>query len=248
MSKKLFISLAPLVVVAAFAVMPVAAQAAAPHFYSAGTEIKPGTVVPVVSWGGKTNLSQTSNIGEINCRGVGGGTLENPVGGGAGEGISRESTFFECKSEKCEKAATEDGIPLTPYATTNEGTNALEGKPLAWKNILTGGPGATEISETIGEPFSGTFGKPTAGEIVADVNCETPPGFEPHIVGVAAKFEGELNPKMKNGAKEGSKPSEAVFSGAPTGALHSEVGGEGTNSGSVKFEGYNLQELITVEG
>jgi hypothetical protein len=247
MSKKLFISLVSVAAVAAFAVMPVVAQAAVPRWYSNGTEVK-ATPVPIVSWGGSTNLSQTSNIGEINCRGVGGGTIKNPASATApGEGLSAESTFFECKSAGCEAAAKEDGIPLTSYAITLDGTGAPEGRPLAWKNVLTGGP-APEIGETIGEPFSGTFGAPTPGEIVADVNCETPPGFSPHIVGVAAKFEGELNPKIVNGASAGSKPSQAEFKGAATGALHSEIGGEGTNSGKVKFEGYNGQELITAEG
>jgi len=252
MSKKLFIGLAPLFVIAAFAVMPVAAQAESPHWIVGGTELEAGKTVPVVSFGGEENLSQTSGIGEINCQGAGGGSISDV--GGVGQGITNESVFWNCKSEGCEKAAAEDKIPLTSYATTVSGTAALEGKPLAWKNVLSGGPEASKIVENIGEPIAENtkkepvFGKPGPGEIVADVNCETPPGFSPHIVGVAAKFEGELKPKMKNGSKEGTKMSEAVFSGKATGGLHSEVGGEGTNTGSVKFEGYNLEELITVGG
>jgi hypothetical protein len=243
----------------ALAIATTTAQAAVvPRWYSNHVEIKPGVAIPIVTWGGSANLSQTSEVGEVNCRTVGAGTIVNPVGGGAGEGKTDESTFFECKCAGCEAAGKEMGIPLDiyVYATTNGGTGPQEEKPLAWKNLLTGGPGDTEIGETIGEPFSGTFGAPTAGEIVVRESCETPPGFSPHIVGLAVTFEGELKPKIVNGAAAGSKPSQVAFSGAATGALHAELGGgeqtqqrgEGTNSGKVKFQGYNGQELITAEG
>jgi hypothetical protein len=247
MSKKLFISFAPLLAIAAFAVMPVAAQAAAGegHWFVGGSILKEGVKTPTVTWGGSTNLSQTSNIGEINCRGVGGGTIENPKGGTAGVGTTDLSNFFECKSLGCEKAAGETGLPLTSYAITNAGERG-------WANKITGT--SPEFNQTIGEEFTAftTYPDPTTAhphEIMALVTCETPPGFEPHVVGVAATFQGELKPKIgpgQNGTSS-SKPSAVTFSGASTGALHSSIGGEGTNSGQVKYEAYNTNNLVTVE-
>ncbi len=247
MSKKLFIGFAPLLAVAAFAVMPVAAQAAAGegHWLSGGSLLKEGVKTPVVTWGGTTNLSQTSAIGEINCRGVGGGTAENPKGGTAGVGTTWESSFFECKSVGCEEAAVKDGIPLQSYAITNAGD-------FGWANKITGT--SPEFNETIGEPFTEftTYPAPTKThphEIVALVTCETAYGFEPHIVGVEATFQGELKPKIGPGhnGTSAAAPSTVEFAGASTGALHSSVGGEGTNSGKVKYEAYNTNSLLTVE-
>jgi len=249
MSKKLFIGIAPLLAIVAFAAMPVAAQASQ-HWYKNNVKQAAGKPIPLVSFGGAVNLSQKSGIGEINCRGVGGGTIENPEGGGAGLSKTYESTFFECKSEGCEKAAAEDKIPLESFAKTNA-------EEYGWAGELeeaAGSPATTR--ETIGEPFSGTFhkyGSPSpTHEVMALVTCETPPGFEPHIVGVEATFEGELTPEIGvavtnlNGSKA-AVPSTAKFDGTSTGALHSEIAGEGTNEGSVKYLGYTAQEVITVK-
>jgi len=252
MSKKRLLAFAPMLAIVAFAVMPVAAQAESPHWIVGGTELDAGKTVPVVSFGGEENLSQTSSSGEINCKSAGGGAISNV--GGVGQGVTNESTFWNCKSEGCEKAGAEDKIPLTSYITTNSGSGALEGKPLAWKDLLSGGPEASKIVENLGEPIKENtkkepvFGQPGPGEIVMELTCETPPGFSPHIVGVVETFEGELKPKLKNGSKEGTKMSETTYSGKATGSLHSEVAGEQLYVGSVKLEGYNLEELITVGG
>jgi len=247
MSKKLSFSLVPLVAIVAFAITPVAAQASI-HWYKNNVIQAQAKPIPVVSYGGAVNLSQKSAIGEINCRGAGGGTIENPTGGGSGVGKTNESTFFECKNNEpeegaCGKARKENGIPLALFAVTNAAQ-------FGWNNLLVEGtPNRTKV----GEPFSGTFHKyPGRGvegepepsptnEIMALVSCETPPGFVPHIVGLAATFEGELDPEVVNG-----NPTLAKFTGATSGALHSELAGEGTNEGSVKLVGYTNQENITV--
>jgi len=266
MSKKLSISFAPLLAIVAFAVMPVAAQAL-PHWNSEKVKLTAGVKIPVISWGGTTNLSQTSAIGEINCKGVGSGYVENPETPveGAGVGKSQESTFWECKSAGCEKAAGETGLPLTSYATTDAGhfsweaSSGTSANPEGWSNLLEDA-GAPPIEEKIGEPFTslteypkekagepsnGIGGPAKAGEIMALVTCETPPGFAPHVVGVSATFQGELHPTIKNGATQCDKASEVEFKAAASGALHSAVGGEGTNSGRIKFCGYTSQNLIT---
>jgi hypothetical protein len=55
-----------------------------------------------------------------------------------------------------------------------------------------------------------------------------------------ANFEGELEPEIGVGAGpspglNGSSPREVSFTGASAGALHSEVGGESTFTGSLKY-------------
>ena len=112
MSRKCLISLAPLTVFAALAVTPVAAQAAGALVQKWHHPGRRQTDSGRELGRERQNLSQTSAIGEINCRGVGGGTIENPTGGGAGKGQTWESTFFECKSAGCEKAAERNGTPV----------------------------------------------------------------------------------------------------------------------------------------
>jgi hypothetical protein len=104
MFKKLFIGLTPLLAIAALAVMPVVAQAAIQHWYVNGVKATEGEQIPVVWFGNEVNLNQTSpGFGEVNCRTVGGGTIENPVGGGAGVGSMNAVSFYECKGAQCEE-------------------------------------------------------------------------------------------------------------------------------------------------
>jgi hypothetical protein len=68
-------------------------------------------------------------------------------------------------------------------------------------------------------------------------------------VGVSFTEQGQVSPNIgpgQNGTSS-AKPSMLTFSGASTGALHSELAGENTFSGPLKYLGYNSQELITVE-
>jgi hypothetical protein len=237
-----FIASTPPFVIAAFALMPAAAQAHEAWWYKNGVLLKEGVKTPVVTYGGAVNLSMMSDIGALNCRNAGGGIIENPAGGGHGIGTTPGSVFFECKAAGCEKAGEEDGLPLELDVVDDAGTTMIED--------LTG-EGSSE-HETIGEPFTSfsEYGKPvTKGELQMRVSCETPPGYEPHVVGVSATFQGELSPRIGPGhnGTSGTKPSTMEFSDASTGALHSEIGGEGTISGSIKYVGYNSQELLTAE-
>jgi len=248
LSPKHLMGLAPLLAILAFAGTPVTAQAAQ-HWYKNNVKLAEGKPIPVVTFGGAVNFSSRSEVGELNCRTVGAGTIENPVGGGAGVGKTYESTFFACKAPACEEAGAEDKIPLELFLKTNA-------EEYGWTDELeeaAGSPATTR--EKIGEPFSGTFhpyGSPSpTHEIMWLATCETPPGFEPYTAGVACTFEGELTPEI--GAAEtnldGTKaavPSTAKFDGASTGALHSEIAGEGTDEGSIKYLGYTAQEVITV--
>src|SRR5262249_14503231 len=71
------------------------------HWYRNGTKLAEGTVVPIVVFGGKINLSQQNALGGPDCKTVAGGTIENPVGGGAGVGRTNSLNFYECKAPSC---------------------------------------------------------------------------------------------------------------------------------------------------
>jgi hypothetical protein len=254
MKRRFLIGLAPLFAIAAFAVMPVAAQAATQHWYQNATLATAGEEIPVVTFGNEENLSQTSGLGEINCKGVGGGVIDNPLGGGAGEGKSNASSFYECKSAKCEEEVLKaTGVPGRGTATTSNAPSSTKEPAFpGWTNILEESTvgGVSSIREKIGEPFV-TFKTPSPpGMIRATVDCTVAPTGQ---VVSEAIFEGELKPEIGvaktanlNGNSAGA-PSQAKFNGESTGGLHSPQGGVGTNKGNVKFEGYFHQEVITVK-
>ena len=165
MSKKLLIGLAPLLVTAAFAVMPVAAQAAAgsPHFYTAETAasiIKEGKKVPVVSFGTLTLKNVKNGTGaSVTCHNVIGAIDENPKAaegektgheGPPGTDVTEAFDPYECSSAACTSAAV--GDPLegtyisvlaepTPFKSPAEpGGNAQN---LDWQAVLTNDTTAT---------------------------------------------------------------------------------------------------------
>jgi YVTN family beta-propeller protein len=232
-----------------------------PHWTSGGATIANGVKTPVVTFGGSTNLSQKSGVGEINCKGVGGGFVENVAG--AGKGKSQASAFYECKAPQCEAQIKEkfgvagrgevrtEGLPQP----TETGKPANEG----WENELFEGKSATGGESTLRErigtqwekfPSGGQVGHASPeGMIRATVICSIP---SLKMVAAEAIFEGALEPEVGeafNGSFNGlsaAKPSEAHFAGAQTGSLHSEFAGEGTNEGNVKYLGYNSQAVIGV--
>jgi hypothetical protein len=88
--------------------------------------------------------------------------------------------------------------------------------------------------------------------MVRKVSCETPPGYEPSSVLYSETLEGQLEPEIGAAAAgtlngtSSSKPSGIRYAGSSSGALHSQLGGEATSSGTVKYMGYNGQEVLTV--
>ena len=93
MSKKLIISLAPLLATAAFVVMPAVAQAAPHHWYKNNVLVPEGEKVFTVSWG---TLALESAAGKVECKNVIGGYSENPIGGGAGVDAIQSFNAYEC--------------------------------------------------------------------------------------------------------------------------------------------------------
>jgi len=248
------------VAVAAFAVMPAAAQAIVPHWYKNAKIQAAGTPLQVVTFGGAANLKQISGLGEINCKGVGGGFDENPVGGGAGTGKVQASEFYTCLAPQCEAQIKEkfgvsgrgevrtENLPLPQFG----GTKGAEG----WNSKLFEGGAPSSVRDEIGTPWTSfpspnqKEGETPAGMIRATVLC-TIPALK--AVAVEAIFEGSLTPEIGEASSENlnglsaSKPSVSKFTGATSGALHSELAGEGTNEGLVKYLGYNTQEIVVVK-
>jgi hypothetical protein len=239
---------------AAFAVMPVAAQAVTQHWYSNGSKLEVATPDPIVTFGSEINLSQTSTVGEINCKQVGGGTVENPTGGGAGIGRTDSVNFFECKAPQCEaEVRAKFGVEGRGTATTqNNPAASQEPSAVGWSNVLEESvvAGVSSVREKVGEPFVSFTTPSPPGMVRATIECEIVASKTPVVTAV---FEGELKPEIgvaKSGNLNGASPavpSQARFNGVSTGALHSSVGGEGTNFGQVKFLGYFHQEIITVK-
>jgi hypothetical protein len=237
------------------AVMPVAAQAELKHWYTNAAKATEGEEIPVFTFGNEVNLSQTSGVGETNCKNVGGGVIDNPVGGGAGEGRTNSFAFYECKNEMCEKEVlTKFGVPGRATITTENNPAATKEPAFpGWTNRLEESTvgGVSSIREKIGEPFV-TFKTPTPpGMIRMTVDCTI--AATQQVVSEAI-FEGELKPEIgvaKTGNLNGSSaasPSQVKFNGASTGGLNSVLAGVGTNSGNVKYLGYFHQEMITVQG
>jgi hypothetical protein len=261
MFKKLFIGLAPLFAIAALAVMPVAAQAAVQHWYRAGVIIPQGEVVPIVWFGSELNLAQTSvGFGEVNCKTVGGGNIENPLGGGAGRGSMFAAAFYECKAPKCEEEILKSlGVEGRGYAEADNMPASINGHaekrfvPFpGWSMLLEESTigGIFSVRLKIGEVWGKFETRSPAGMIRVRDECEV--AATEQVIG-GAIFEGELNPEIGvakianlngNGA---SKPSQVNFRGVSTGELHSMSAGTATYSGPLKYLGYNEEELITVK-
>jgi hypothetical protein len=162
MSKKLYAAFVPLFAVAAFAVLPAVAQAQ-PHWYSCekghkefkDAFCKEGSSAGPFGWvripvGNPVNFTLegaptiTYHIlgGEFTCSDKGKGTIENPVGGGAGTDSITEFVNTECAPS----------VPPCRTGDTVEITFSRGGKPLSATNkwpstLLAGPPIRDQISE-----------------------------------------------------------------------------------------------------
>jgi hypothetical protein len=197
MSKKLLMGLTPVLAVAALAVMPVAAQAE-PHWKRNGALLKEGQKVKTNSWG---KLTFTSAIGEVKCKKLDAGDVENPPGGGPGVDHVVLFQLYECTSPACPTAISVKASGL-PWPT----------------ELFIDGSGA------IRDRIKG---------IIVTFTC--PP--------TTIVFSGELTPLIKNGTSASKPPCDEFDAGS--GALHSELAGEGIIRGCDKFLGFAEQEVIT---
>jgi len=194
MKKKLLTGLAPLVVIAAFLVIPAASQAV-PHVYKNGVIQTEGKKLRFIAWSTFT-FTNPSVFGTSECHHAFEGFLENPTGGGAAVGKLQAFEPYECVDPACIGLGGKQ-IVFTP-------------EKLPWNSEVT-------------EPEAGVFRMSTGkkgekggtGSIEIHENCE---GF------AMASFFGALAPKiLNNGITIGAIPGELEFN-ASAGELESPDG------------------------
>jgi hypothetical protein len=221
MRKKFLIGFAPLLAIAALAMTPVAAQAV-PHYYVNGAIVKAGTAFTKTSiaWGNITLKGTKGNItgGHITCHNAAAGTLFNPTGGGAGEGLTSQFAPFACEQEL-----------ICPTKTTGV---AVKPEVLPWKNLLT-------------EEVVGTIRQETNG-VKVDIICSEGAVVIAELKFVIPAAEKGQRPHAVEGT-EALHPGLLEFDTPGSGELELEGsldGVAGRTEGAVKILGYNAQELI----
>jgi len=221
-----FLSLAPVLVIAALVVMPAVAQAE-PHFYSNKVILPEESGGPgaegkdIISWG--TLTLQTKTVGVITCLNEFAGDAYNPVGGGAGEGKVDGYVAYDCKNELCESTF------LSKQEIVPEGLEKFG----EWETKLT--------EAVVGKPRlktgNNTLNSPT--QIKFLIKCP------PNGLGeINTKSKGELTPLVANGTSIGLSPSKITFD-AESGELEIANVKEGKAEGSLKVMGYEGAELIS---
>ncbi len=150
MSKKLLISLAPLVATAALAVVPAVSQATEPFYLKNGVKA-PAAATQVIAWGTLT----LSGAAEITCKNAVAGNIENPASG-AGTGSTAVFATYGCESVICtEHPGTQPGV---------------EAKKLPWPNVLEVVEGAVRQKSTGVDVTVGCEAPPPAEHTLSGVN------------------------------------------------------------------------------
>ena len=181
MLKKLFTSLAPLLAVAAFGVMPVAAHAEEPGplppWARNGANLAPAKPVQTMSWG---TLTVSSPVGVFICKKADAGHVENLEIGAGGVDDTVLFDLYEC-------------VQPTGQCKTVPGVVEVRGSAtgLPWPSVLHE-PNLNEFRDwtTIGS------GPPKPTGIKFD--CYVSGSFSGEIV-----FYGTVKPKIKNGTSAG---------------------------------------------
>ena len=123
------------------------------HWYKDKVKLKQGVALPIVSWGGAINVAQSGGLGEVNCKTVAAGSVENPVGGGSGVGKTQTSAFYECKEPVCEAEVAASPLGGLGY----KGVGFAVAYNLPWKNEIVGA--TPNLEERIGAPGNGNSGR-----------------------------------------------------------------------------------------
>lgn len=247
MGKKLTISLAPLLVIATFALAPAAAQAA-PHYFVNNGLSPEGEKVTTLSYG---QLSLTASTGgaPVECLNVVGGYVENPAGGGAGAGETNGWGVFNCTDAECEAG----GGKINVIFENENSPGQVAGKGLNWPSTLTEAKAKTVRLKSTNvrvythcqfahlprteKPATGPF----AGlEEVTSVEYNSPGSTTCTTSGAAVS-----EPKLENGTGI-EKPSKVNFDTAAFNSLECGAS-KGITAKVEKTEGYNAGELITTK-
>lgn len=246
MSKKLYIGLAPLLAIAAFAMTPAAAQALVPHWYVNGNKLAEGEVVPVIAWGQLTLESEPAgSAAPTVCENAAGGTIVNPVGGGAGKGQTTRFSTWNCADTEC-PAGVVDGFEKEfevisppqdlPWPSELIGTSP-KFKLNSEKVVVELGcvlHGLTKEAAGEGGPTeaTGTAGENEQKALAPFVKCET----------TATHLQ---DPEAKNGSNAGPAQSTLIFNQPAGSGLICAGTITGRTSEQLKTMGYDNSELIT---
>jgi hypothetical protein len=233
MNRKLFISLAPPLAIAALATGPATAQAA-PHYYADNLIV--GTAPKnVTAWGTITIalVKPPALVGtSITCHNSAAGKVSNPggVGGAAGTGNTELFATYKCESEKnCLLGETTtvkaERLPSTlPPGTQDTG----------WPSVLTEEVVGTIRSETTNIEVDIDCVK--AGKVEKETKFDIGPGEKGQrpksVKGISALHPGFLEFGV------GSGELEVVGSGNTV---------SGRTEGEVKILGYEEQEFINTK-
>jgi hypothetical protein len=206
---------------------------AAGHYYANGTKVVEGKKKTVFSWGTLTIAGVKGGTlpNHITCHNAAGGTIENPVGGGAGVGATEVFGAYQCESENVCPAGT------VARATAEKITNGV-----GWPSVLY-------------EPEFGKW-RSEISKVKLDIGCFESTNPEVRVGGVGIVEAGGygtetpglgLQPETHMGASA-AHPGSVVF-GAGSGELEGEGGGgvqTFKTEGELKTLGYTAQEIINV--
>ena len=201
MNRKFLVRLAPVLVIAAFAVMPAAAQAV--HWQKNGTNTPNGEKLQTISWG---TLTLESSAGNISCHNAAAANIENTATEAKQETIAFATweckpLSGECAEEGLKERATPKNYPWTGNVTEPEAAVFKSKFEKIEVNIEC-------YKSTSEELIPGTGG----GKVTGSLLFKT---------GKVLTEEGASEPENKNGTSPG-KPSEVVITGEP-GHLYAET-------------------------
>jgi len=236
MKRKIYLGLAPLLVIALLGAMAGAAQAA-PRILQNGTEkkLEEGAHFPILSWG--VLQLENSKLGLIECHNAFGGYATDPGKKGSGkpgEGKVEGYTAYGCTSPICEAALGK--VVVTPVG--KEEAKKVERITVAepWEAVITEPvPSSEKWTLKVGNKLEP---RPQKGQIAFEVICA--------VQATKAEFTGELNIGGVQGQAQGSSPAKLIFEKAASGELQSAIG-TGTVAGEVNLFGYSEGQTLTVK-
>ena len=200
MNRKFLVRLAPVLVIAAFAVMPAAAQAV--HWQKNGVNTANGEKFQTISWG---TLTLESSAGNISCHNAAAANVENTATEAKQESIAFAT--WECKplSGECAEEGLRERATAKNYPWTG---NVTEPSAEVFKSKFANIEVNIECYKSATEELIPGSG---GGKVTGSLLFKT---------GKVLTEEGASEPENKNGTSPG-KPSEVIITGEP-GHLYAE--------------------------
>jgi len=238
MKRKFLIRLAPLLLIAAFAVVPAAAQGA--KYFKSGTEIGAGEKVPVLSWG-TLSLKPNPEVAPVTtCENVVGGFVTN--GAETGEGATANFATYNCVNAAC------------PPGKVKIGEGEFEKE---FSVVGTKFPWPSTLIEEEGIRVNSTGVQVSLGCVAHGLSNTSPPGgtelgksgaqeqFYLAAPTVCVTTETKKQEPLAVNGKNSTVTSKVEFD-AKAGSLSCAGGAvEGKTSGKLKIAAYKESETIT---